>query len=417
MKRICVQWPRFGPYHLARLRATHRLFQERGVEAIGLETAGDDATYAWDVEQDEEPFRRVQVFPNRVFETIPAAEMRDGVTATLDRLAPDVVAIVSYSFPDARAALGWCRRHGRTAVLMASTREEDAARVGWREWVKARIVGEYDAALVAGTPQRRYLTKLGFPSDKIFQPCTAVDNAFFREGAARARRQPTAYGHLPGLDSDVPFFLTSNRFIPRKNLDRLLLAYERYRERAPAPWRLLLLGDGPERPHLEATIRDRQIEGVVLCGFRQIDELPVYYGLAGAFVHPCLMDQWGLVVNEAMAAGLPVAVSTAAGCTGDLVNDGENGYAFDPLDGDALTRVLLDLASPAADRDRMGARSQEIVAGWAPERFAEGLWAAAEAGQTTAERGLSPIAHTLLWALRQAGSGPKSFHSVDAAST
>lgn len=416
MKRVCVQWPRFGPYHLARLRAAHRFFQERGVEVIGLETAGDDTTYEWEIERSGEPFRREQVFPNRAFETIPAAEMHDGVTAALDRLDPDAVAIISYSFPDARACLAWCRRRRRAAVLMTSTREEDAVRTRWREWVKARLVSQYDAALVAGTPQRHYLADLGFPTAKIFQPYTAVDNAFFHQGAEQARQCPEAHRHLPGLDGERPFFLTSNRFVPRKNLDRLLLAYARYREQASRPWRLLLLGDGPERPRLEARIRDQEIEDVMLCGFRQIEDLPAYYGLAGAFVHPCLMDQWGLVVNEAMAAGLPVVVSTAAGCAGDLVCDGENGTTFEPTDTEDLARSLLEVASPQADREAMGTRSREIVAGWAPERFAEGLWAAVQAGRSTAGRGLSPVAQTLLWALRQAAGAPKSFHSVDSAS-
>ncbi|NNF59133.1 MAG: glycosyltransferase family 4 protein [Rhodothermaceae bacterium] len=415
MQRVCVQWPRFGPYHLARLRAAHRLFQKQGVEIVGLETAGDDSTYAWEIERASEPFLREQVFPNRVFETIPADEMEAGVTAALDRLDPDAVAIVSYSFPDARACLAWCRRHGRTAVLMASTREEDAVRVPWREWIKARIISQYDAALVAGTPQRRYLAKLGFPPGKIFQPCTVVDNAFFYDGAERARSDPSAHRHLPGLDDDTPFFLASNRLLPRKNIDRLLLAYEQYREQAARPWRLLLLGDGPERPRLEALIRDRRIEGVVWCGFRQIDELPVYYGLAGAFVHPCLMDQWGLVINEAMAAGLPVVVSRAAGCTSDLVQEGTNGYTFDPEDVDTLAQRLIDVASPHTDRETMGARSREIVAAWAPEHFSKGLWNAVQAGRGTAERGLSPVARSLLWALRRTAGTPEAFHSVDTA--
>ena len=417
IRTICVQWPRLGPYHLARLRAAHERFAREGVRLVALETAGQDATYEWRTEQGATPYERVQVFPNRVFETIPAAEMHTGVTAALDRLDPDAVAIVSYSFPDARACLAWCRRRRRTAVLMSATKADDAKRVGWRERIKTVLVSQYDAALVGGTPQRAYLNQLGFSAERIFQPYNAVDNASFRERADEARQHPDTFRHLPGLDDERPFFLASNRFVPRKNLDRLLLAYARYRENASTPWRLLLLGDGPDRPQLEALIRDQEIKGVVLCGFRQIEDLPTYYGLASAFVHPCLMDQWGLVVNEAMAAGLPVLVSTAAGCAGDLVHEGENGYTFDPLDTAALTRCLIEVAAPQTDREAMGARSKEIIAGWAPEQFAEGLWDAVQVESDATRRAPSPVALFLLWLLRQTARTPKAFHSVDTAPT
>ena len=414
MPLVCVQWPRFGPYHLARLRAAHHLFAEHSVEVVGVETAGNDLTYDWRVERGEEPFRRVQVFPDREFEAIPPAEMHVGVTAALDRLDPDAVAIISYSTPDARAALAWCRRRRRTAVLMAATKADDAPRVAWREHVKRRLVSQFDAALVGGTPQRRYLEALGFSPERIFQPYNVVDNAFFASGAEEARRASERWRSLPGLEANTPFFLASNRFLRPKNLDGLLQAYRRYREAAPRPWRLLLLGDGPERPGLEAIVREYGIEGVVFCGFRQVEELPAYYGLAAAFVHPALKETWGLVVNEAMAAGLPVLVSARAGCARDLVQDGQNGYLLDPRDEAALAGLMTRMASmPEGERAAMGRRSREIVDAWSPACFAKGLWRAVEAGKGAADRPLAPLPGALLWALRRTARTVNAFHTVD----
>lgn len=417
MNRICIQWPRFGPYHLARLRAAHAHFAERGAEVIGFETAGDDALYEWRVEQDEEPFRREQVFPGRVFEDIAPAEMHAGVVAALDRLDPDAVGIMSYGYPDARAALAWCRRRRRVAVIMMETKADDAERVGWRERVKALIVAQFDAALVGGTPQRDYMEQLGFPADLIFTTYNAVDNAYFREGAEAARANPEAYRHLPGLDSDEPFFLASNRFLPRKNLDRLLLGYGRYRERAESaghrPWRLLMLGDGRLRPELEGIVREEAIGGVEFCGFQQIDVLPAYYAFAGAFVHSASVDQWGLVVNEAMAAGLPVVVSTGTGCSYDLVRDGVNGFRFEPEDVEGLADRLARVAAPDADREAMGRRSEEIIEGWAPAAFGRGLWDAVQAGRDRADRPANPLAQALLTGINRASRDITAFHSVE----
>lgn len=412
MRRICIQWPRFGPYHLARLRAAYRFFRDRGIEVVGLETAGDDKVYAWEVERGSEPFRREQVFPHRTFESIPAAEMHTGVIAALNRIQPDAVAIVSYSFPDARACLVWCRRHRRVAVLMTATKADDAERVGWRERIKSHLVQQYDAALVGGTPQRVYLETLGFPRHRIFQTYNAVDNAFFREGAEAARRTPSEVAHLPGLEQGGPFFLASGRFLGIKNLDRLLRAYDAYRLRVSSPWPLLLLGEGPERLRLEQQIRTDHIEGVTLCGFQQRDALPAYYGLAGAFIHPTLKDTWGLVVNEAMATGLPVLVSDRAGCAPDLVFDGENGYTFEPEDIDEMARLMTWVAAPETNRDALGQRSLEIIDKWSPEAFAEGLWKALEAGAPYSNRPLALFPKALLWGLRHAARDVHAFHSV-----
>lgn len=379
---------------------------------IGLETAGDDAIYDWDVERDAEAFERVQVFPNQVFESISAKEMHAGVTAALDRLQPDAVAIISYSFPDARACLEWCRKHRRIAVLMSATKADDAPRTGWRERVKETLVAQYDAALVGGTPQRAYLKQLGFPNELIFQPYNAVDNDFFWEGAEAARLNRQPLGHEVNTRSETPYFLASNRFVPRKNILRLLEAYAAYRSKVSRPWPLLLVGDGPERQSIEQYIDEHRVPGVVLCGFRQIGELPAYYGLAGAFVHPSLMDQWALVVNEAMAAGLPVLVSDRAGCAQDLVHDGENGYTFDPDDVEGLARLLVWVSAPETNRAALGDCSRKIVHGWAPEAFASGLWNAVEAGRTRALRPFSARGRGILTALRLFAGDSAAFHSV-----
>ena len=115
-------------------------------------------------------------------------------------------------------------------------------------------------------------------------------------------------------------------------------------------------------------------------GFRQYGELPGYYAGAGAFVHPAREEPWGLVVNEAMAAGLPVLVSRRCGCAGDLVADGENGFLLDPEDIGMMAGKLRQVAEMGeGERKKMGQKSREIVARYGPERFAAGLEEAVEA--------------------------------------
>src|SRR5207247_9937771 len=84
-------------------------------------------------------------------------------------------------------------------------------------------------------------------------------------------------------------------------------------------------------------------EHVHLPGFKPYDELPAYYALANAFVHASTTEQWGLVVNEAIASGLPVIVSNRCGCAPELVNG--NGFNFDATNENELTARLLEMAS------------------------------------------------------------------------
>ena len=404
IRHVCVHWPRLGPYHVARLAAAAERLARESVTLTALETSVQDETYAWDAESGGHGFARA-VAMDRAAESAPPRRTRRAVAAALDRLDPDAVAITSYSTPDAQAALRWCRRHRRTAVVLFDSRAADASRQRWREAVKRTLVRQYDAALVAGAPQAHYLASLGMPPDRTFRPVDVVDNAHFARGAERAR----ASGDLP---HPGPYLLSVNRLLPRKNVDGLLRAYRQYRERAQAdgqaPWPLVLLGDGPERDRLAALAGD----GVVWGGFQQIEALPAWYGGAGVYVHPAHADPWGLVVNEAMAAGLPVLVSSGAGCAPDLV--GGNGRTFDPDDVAALAALLTWVTSDDADRAAMGARSRQRIAAYTPETFADGLWDAVQAGRAYADRPLSLPARSVLGLLSLLSRRHRAFHTVRA---
>ena len=142
----------------------------------------------------------------------------------------------------------------------------------------------------------------------------------------------------------------------------------------------MLLGDGPLRSSI---LNLRSSLGLDACvhlpiAFKQYDELPVYYGLASAFVHASITEQWGLVVNEAMASGLPVLVSNHCGCAADLVQEGVNGFTFDPYNVEQLAQFMFKLSTLNPQPSTLGAASRRIIANWGPGRFAAGLQAAVE---------------------------------------
>ncbi len=80
-------------------------------------------------------------------------------------------------------------------------------------------------------------------------------------------------------------------------------------------------------------------------GFRQIEELPRFYAHAGAFIHPALEEPWGLVINEAMACGLPVLSGDNVGAAAELICEGVNGWTFDATDVAAMAEAMGRVAA------------------------------------------------------------------------
>jgi len=159
---------------------------------------------------------------------------------------------------------------------------------------------------------------------------------------------------------------------------------------------LVLLGDGPLRVTVNSQLSTLNLnEHVHLPGFEPYDELPAYYALANAFVHASTTEQWGLVVNEAIASALPVIVSSRCGCAPELVNG--NGFTFDPTDEGELTDRLLEMATLSEEeRKHLSDNSYRIAANFAPERFGEGLKRAARMAMRVPQKRFGVMDRALL---------------------
>ena len=378
---VALCYVNFGPYHWARYRQCRR--DINSFEVRGVQMAREQAEYAWKSDGDEE---LVTVEQKMLREDVPAKGWRDRVAKALDALQPDCCAVAGYSDPSMLAAIQWCWRHGRPIVLMSDSTAWDAPRTWWKERIKGQIVAGCDAGFAAGEPHAEYLNQLGMPRAKISLGYDVVDNQHFATGASAARADADARRARLGLPRD--YFLATARFIPKKNLPGLLRAYATYRRLSTAdagspqtPWDLVLLGNGPMRGELESLRESLRLTSYVqLPGFLQYDELPQYYGLAQALIHPSTVDQWGLVVNEAMAASLPVLVSDRCGCASSLVRHGENGFTFDPRDEQAMADLMMQMTALSDDeRRRMGRRSAELAATFGLDRFTDGLATAVDA--------------------------------------
>ena len=390
---VAVVFHRLGPYYFARLQAVGRL-----LPIVGMETSGIDETYAWDLIAGADGFERVTLFEKADAQKLPAVEVVRRVGLALDKVRPAVVVVPGWADSAALGALLWCVINQVPAVIMSESTAWDEPRKPWKEFIKRQIVGLGSAALVGGTPHKNYLVQLGMPTERVFLGYDAVDNGYFAQGTKEVRSKKDELRRKHGLPEK--YFLASARFVGKKNLPSLIEAYKRYRKLAQksergegiVPWDLVLLGDGALRKEIEVCCSELGVsQWVHMPGFKQYSDLPNYYGCAQAFIHASTTEQWGLVVNEAMASGLPVLVSNRCGCATDLVQEGVNGFTFDPLEVEQLAQLMLKISVAEFPLSTFGLASQRIISEWGPEQFAAGLKAAADCALT-----VGPAKPTLL---------------------
>jgi 1,2-diacylglycerol 3-alpha-glucosyltransferase len=374
---VAVVFHHVGPYHHARLNAAADRLAVTGIE---WSARGYDA---WGSPESAAGYHKVSLFSEAADRYLGSRQRREAFRWALKQANPDVVAVNGWNNLGSLIAANCCVRRGIPMVVMSESARQDEARKWWKEMIKRRIVNLYSAALVGGQRHVEYLVELGLPAERIFTGYDVVDNDHFGQRAGEIRDSRLRRGHGGQAAFEIRkkyglpenYFLASARFIEKKNLPGLIRAYAEYRQIAEGntPWDLVLLGDGPLRKTLNSQLSTLNLHNHVhLPGFKQYDELPVYYALAKAFVHASTSEQWGLVVNEAIASGLPVIVSDRCGCAPELVQG--NGFTFDPGNENELAARLLEMTSLSdKERKHLGDNSNRIAANFAPERFGEGL--------------------------------------------
>lgn len=385
--RVAVLFRRLQPYHVARLRACRDSFRITTIEVAGSPSL-EEYRAMGATESDRQVLSTTTLFPNMPPERISRLALWRSLLSRLNEINPEVVAVPAWGESDTLICLYWARRKKRRAITLVESSLRDKPRSVFKEAIKERIVRLFDAAVAGGSPQTAYVRRLGMAADRVFDGYDVVDNEYFTSRSDRVRADRERYTKEFGLPDK--FFLAANRFIPKKNLPALIAGYNLYRNQlGREAWSLIIMGDGPLKPEIERLILDRNLaESIRIVGMVPYAQLPVYYGLASGFIHASTIEQWGLVVNEAMASRLPVLVSRNCGCAPDLVQEGVNGYTFDPSSETQIADRML-LFHKNANRPQMGERSLEIISSWSPGRFAQGLAKAIGQALSAPPRGVS----------------------------
>jgi glycosyltransferase involved in cell wall biosynthesis len=292
--------------------------------------------------------RNVRLGPERIANTYR------GLARLLRERRPDGIVCTGYSL-GTMAALRHARRTGVPLGIWSGTIAGGPDGSWWRQRVRRWLVRRSQGYLAYGTAARDYLIALGAASEHVHIAWNTVDTRRFES--------------LPGPTapaSGEPLRLLAVGYLePRKRVDLALRAV------AAAIGRgldviLEIAGDGSQREELtrlagELGIADR----VRFLGYQQYDELEACYRRNHVLVFSTSYDIWGLVLVEAMAAGLACLSSTRAGATRDLVVDGETGFAVDFEDTDRVVARIAELRAAGDRVAEMGRRARGRI----KERF------------------------------------------------
>lgn len=297
-----------------------------------------------------------------------------GLPETLRKFAPDVIICGGYNYVSSWQALRWAKRHHVPFVLWSeSTGNDRRKKHAPMEFLKSRFVGSCDGFVVPGQSARDYLLSLGVGAGNISIAPNAVDSALFASAGAAVQQHEAQLRAQLALPER--YFLFVGRLVSGKGVFDLLDAYQRLTPALREQVGLVFAGEGAMRADLESRARDIHPGRVHFAGFVHRDALAAYYALAECFVFPTRTDPWGLVVNEAMACGLPIICTRVAGCAADLVQ--ENGRLVSPANVDELANAMEDIATNSDTRERMARESRQVINTHSPERCAAGLALAA----------------------------------------
>ena len=369
-RRLAVITEIIAPY---RIPVFNALAREHDIDLHVIFLSETDPTLRhWDVYKTEINFS-YQVLPSwRARIGRQTLLLNRGLNRALRSFHPDIIVCGGYNYLASWQALSIAKWRVVPFVgWIESTCRERRSLFFPIELAKRFFVRACDAFLVPGTASADYLEVLGATPHTIFVAPNAIDTHLFFAAAASARENTPSIRSRFGLP--CRFFLFVGRLVEEKGIFDLVEAYSRLSADTRHEIGLVFVGDGPARDQISVRTARISPGSVRTLGFLQRDDLAQIYPLADALVFPTYSDAWGLVVNEAMACGLPVITTEVAGCHRDLVHHGENGFVVSAGDINSLFECMNQLALNPELRERMGQRGADRIAHYSPQNCAAGF--------------------------------------------
>lgn len=351
LPELGLVWTQFASYHIDRVDAVARRMAGR-YDVVAVEVATASLIYDWQPSGDVSGARKTTLFPGQIYEDIGWFRRLVALWKVLS--GTKVVLLgVGYDQPDI-ICLSWLLRlRGRKVIMMTDSKFDDRPRFVLREAMKQLVLSCYSHVIVAGRRQQAFVQMLGFRGRRRVLPgYDTVSIERMRSLAAQHLANPPAFTKRD--------FIFVGRFVPKKNLLRMIDAYACYAARAGAGAHgLRLVGAGPEEAAMRERIAQLGIAHLVIfVGFLPDTEIPAQIAQSLALLLLSTEEQWGLVVNEAVALGCPVITSFAVGSCDALVRNWRNGFVLESSAVEGMARAMALVASSEHEWQRMSEESE-----------------------------------------------------------
>ena len=296
-----------------------------------------------------------------------------GLIPGLIKMEPDIVISAEYSIPSIMASF-YCRAFGKKYISWSEGIYYSDRNISLvQKFLRKIIISNARACIGCSTDSKKQYISLGAKPEKVFISIQTIDVKSFKRKCEMIRKEGKFQDKRKNNERII---LYVGSLIVRKGVIHLLDAVKILAQKFNN-FRLILVGDGVEKNNLRNFCNENIfLDKVHFVGFQQQPNLPNYYAIADVFVLPTLEDTFGVVVNEAMAAGLPILCSKFAGAAGDLIKEGINGYRVDPNDHHKMANYLFKILTNDELRLKMGKASEEIIKNYGIEAATEGFLSA-----------------------------------------
>lgn len=368
LPRIGILFSQFAAYHVDRCAAAAARLEGRAT-VLAVEMAQASALYAWAPSGEVARAEKQVLFSGQSYEAIGRWRRFRAAFAAL-RGCDTVFIGIGYNEREIVALALALRLAGRRVILMGDSKFDDVPRSLRREWLKSLMLRVYSGALVAGPRHVDYIRFLGFRNRAVQTGYDTLDLARVRAQAAEGSSTPViAWAERP--------LVFVGRFVAKKNIAFLLDAYAEYRAQGGGR-RLVLVGGGELEDAVRAKIAALGLDDTIeITGFVDSAEVARRLSQGLALLVPSTEEQWGLVVNESIALGLPVVASEAVGSRYTLVHNLINGFVLAPDAVQGWAAAMLALESDEAAWARMVEASHALAPAADVARFAEAVEALA----------------------------------------
>jgi glycosyltransferase involved in cell wall biosynthesis len=322
-------------YWKGRISYLRQFLAAYDIKLYAIELFGKGSPYAFDPLDTDNC-----LFPDKSYTELTKAEITETLFKKLDEINPDVIIGGSIVFFSGALGLRWCKKHNKNFIMFDDGKPSEIKRNFVVQYIKDKITAQADALWL---PSKDYDAEYDhvFKTPWFFHGYNTIDNRLFKVSGEKTFNHNT--------------IISVARFVDIKNFENLLRAWQAV-EKQNNSYKLSLIGSGPLHDKLLALTTELKLRRVEFLGIIPNKEIPDYLFKADAFVLASFTESWGLVVNEAMAAGLPVLLSRKINAAVPLLKEDENGYCFDPHNVDEIAAKILKFIS----LDEMSKKSNKM---------------------------------------------------------